>query len=485
MNIVQNSGAWLEFYDITDEEIFFLTKKLTYQDLSAQYEYHQAKNNRFKWQSDPYGWQDHVNRLKRNITQTLFKQYSGCWKTHAGLKELVFENFKFSNIDYTYVNKVIYPEFRPFPYALGYKPLTPYVCQLEAIESLLANPHSSIEMPTGSGKQFIIESLIKRTGLPSLVVVPSKSIAHQFVKGCGEAFGKKYVGLYGDGKKEFKKHIVIGISDSISSLKEDSDAYDALSKKSCLIFDESHLVGAPTVSSIATGVGQNIPYRWSVSATQLRTDGKSLLLEGIIGKIVYLKTFRELVNLGVLSDLYFHIYNINSTSNYFSSNPGAMMRKHHLFNEHVLNLAAQIANLKYEQQESTLILVDELKQVDILKNYLQVPYEFAYSNSEVDKMVENFNNKKTLLLIGTKAINTGTNTKPTQNIILLISGKSITKYKQGLGRGTRTFPGKSHCNVIDFNIQNIDLCSRHFQNRLALYRELSPHIKFHDLKSYV
>lgn len=70
MNIVQNSGAWLEFYDITDEEIFFLTKKLTYQDLSAQYEYHQAKNNRFKWQSDPYGWQDHVNRLKRNITQT-------------------------------------------------------------------------------------------------------------------------------------------------------------------------------------------------------------------------------------------------------------------------------------------------------------------------------------------------------------------------------------------------------------------------------
>ena len=121
--------------------------------------------------------------------------------------------------------------------------------------------------------------------------------------------------------------------------------------------------------------------------------------------------------------------------------------------------------------------------MELLKNYLTVPYEFAYADSDIDSMVNNFNNKKTLLLIWTKAINTGTNTKPVQNLILLISGKSTIKYKQGLGRGTRIYPGKTHCNVIDFNVYNIDICSKHFKERLGLYQELSPFVKVHDLTS--
>jgi len=481
MDIVQDSGALLKFNNITDEEIYYLSNKLSYKDLSSEYQYLNAKNNRYMWNKDPYEWDKHVSELKKKVIQNLLKRKDNVWFTYSGLKEKIFENLKFSNINYTYTNNVKYPEYESFPYALQYEPLKLYPYQEEAVNTLLANPHASIELPTGSGKQLIIETLIKRSGLPALIVVPSRSIAYQFIEGFNFAFGKKYVGLYGDGKKEYKKRIVIGISDSVSIAKPDSEAYAYLSKKSCLIFDESHLVGAPTVASIASGIGNNIPYRWSVSATQLRIDGKNLLLEGIVGKIVYLKTFRELVELKSLSDLHFHIYNVNSIYNFDSTNPGQMMRKHHLFNENILHIAAKIANIKYEKQESTLILIDEIKQAEILKNYLQVPFEFAQASSDVAKQVDNFNNKKTLLLIGTKVINTGTNTKPVQNLILLISGKSIIKYKQALGRGTRIYPGKTHCNIIDFNIRNIDICARHFQNRLALYQELSPHIKFHDL----
>ncbi len=483
MRIVQDTAAFIKFYDLTDEEFNFLNEKLQYKDLSNQYKYLTAKNRSYQWQNDSATWHQYVNDLKNSIIQCLLKQKKDYVYTYSGLKEIIFENLKFFHYEYTYENKIKYPEFENLPYDIHYKPLKLYKYQEEAIDALLQNPHSCIELPTGSGKQFVIENLVKRTGLPSLIVVPSKSIAYQFYHGFIEAFGKKYVGLFGDGKKEYKKHIVIGISDSISLIEDDTEAYDVLSKKSCLIFDESHLVGAPTVASIAAGIGANIPYRWSVSATQLRIDGKDLLLSGIIGKIVYLKSFRELVEIGALADLHFHIYNVNSPINYHSSNPSNIMRRHHLFNETILNLAAKIANLKYQQNESTLILIDEIKQMDILKNYLTVPYEFAHADSDIDSMVNNFNNKKTLLLIGTKAINTGTNTKPVQNLILLISGKSTIKYKQGLGRGTRIYPGKTHCNVIDFNVYNIDICGKHFKERLGLYQELSPFIKIHDLTS--
>lgn len=480
MKITQTCPAFINFDEFNDFEHEFLKKKLFYKDLGAQYQYTQAKNNRFKWAQDPNGWNRYCLSLKSQIMQSLLFEKKGLYYTHAGLKDNLFEYLKYHNIYFTFENKIKYPDFQPLPYQIHYKPMTLHPYQTEAVELLLKNPHASIELPTGSGKQFIIETLTKRCGLSTLIVVPFRSIAHQFLVSCEEAFGKKYVGLYGDGKKDFKKQIVIGISDSISLLKEGTEAYEAISKKDVMIIDESHLVGAPTVASIATGVTKNIPYRWSVSATQLRIDGKDLLLEGIVGSIIYKKTFRELVELGFLSDLHFHIYNVESESTYQSNNPGSMMRNHHLLNENALKIAAKIANVKYEQQESTLILIDEIKQADILKNYLTVPFEFAQAESDVVTQVNNFNEKKNLILIGTKVITTGTNTKPTQNIILLMSGKSVIKYKQALGRGTRTYAGKKHCNVIDFNVVNINICNNHFNERLRLYEELSPYVKVHE-----
>lgn len=480
MKISQTCPAFINFDEINDAEHDFLKKKLFYKDLSIQYQYTKAKNNRFKWIQDPQGWNKYCLALKEQMMQSLLLESKGNFYTYAGLKDNLIEAIKYQGFQVQFENKVKYPEFELMPYQMYYKPMTLHPYQTEAVEIMLKNPHASIELPTGSGKQFIIETLTKRCGLSTLIVVPFRSIAHQFLTSCEEAFGKKYVGLYGDGKKDYKKQIVIGISDSISRLKEGTEAYDLISKKDVLIFDESHLVGAPTVASIATGVAKNIPYRWSVSATQLRVDGKDMLLEGIVGKIIYQKTFRQLVDLGFLADLHFHIYNVESDSSYQSNNPSAMMQKHHLFNENMIKIAASIANVKYEQKESTLILVDEIKQAEILKNYLTVPFEFAQSESDVVTQVNNFNEKKNLILIGTKVITTGTNTKPTQNIILLMSGKSVIKYKQALGRGTRTYAGKKHCNVVDFNVVNIQICNNHFNERLRLYEELSPYVKVHN-----
>ena len=481
MKIVQNDGAFLELFSASFEELETIRQNFSYRDLSNQYKYTAAKNNKFMWKKQPYEWAKYVNDLKASIYQNLLIEKNGNFFVYSGLKEKLFDVLKFYSIKFEYTNNLYYPGFSPIPYLLHYTPYCLHPYQETAIEMLLSNPHSSIELPTGSGKQFVIQNLIKKSGLSTLIVVPFKSIAYQFINGMKEAFGEKYIGLYGDNKKEFKKKIVIGIADSISSLKESSEAYKFLNKKECIIIDESHLVGAPTVASISTGIAKNIPYRWSVSATQLRIDGKNLLLEGIIGKIIYKQTFRELVECGFLSDLHFIIYNVLSSSNFVSENPSNMMRNHHLYNNSIIQIAAKIANIKYSENESTLILIDEIKQEEILKNYLTVPYEFAQSDSNVSEKIENFNNKKTLVLIGTKAITTGANTRPTDNIILLISGKSIIKYKQALGRGTRIYPGKKKCTVFDFNICNINLCKKHFENRLSLYKELSSHIKFHDL----
>lgn len=58
-------------------------------------------------------------------------------------------------------------------------------------------------------------------------------------------------------------------------------------------------------------------------------------------------------------------------------------------------------------------------------------------------------------------------------MIYLKGGKSEIEVKQGVGRTTRLFPGKTSCNVIDFDITDIDILHGHAQQRIEYYHEIS------------
>jgi excinuclease UvrABC helicase subunit UvrB len=77
----------------------------------------------------------------------------------------------------------------------------PTKAQSEGVERMLKNPHCHVEHATGTGKSFLVELLIKSTGLPTVVSTPSKSIARQMYDECILLFGKRNVGLFGDGKR--------------------------------------------------------------------------------------------------------------------------------------------------------------------------------------------------------------------------------------------------------------------------------------------
>lgn len=456
-----------------DSQVNDLWKMLKYKDKQIEMQIRNMKKNFYLRQRYGDEWvNDRLNELNAQLWKSLlFEDSEGFW-TYSGLSGRISRTFSCK----TKVN-VIYPEFKIIPWAQVPKYSMHYY-QEKSVESMISNPHSHVELPTGSGKSFVLMNLIKKCGLKILVIAPSSSIVDQLYDDAVLFFGKKNVGLFSGTKKQFDKKIVVATAQSLVRIDERSDAYAALSSFDAFCFDESHQCPAETFERVCHGLLKNVPYRWFTSATQERNDGKDLLLEGIIGPRVYEKTIKELQEEGYLAKINTLIFDVNSTSPGYTSQSMVKMNQVHLYNnETIARKVAELTLKAVENNMPTLILVDEHDQEVLLKKFMTVHYEYAKGGSDIGKIVDDFNKGKIMCVVGTSAVSTGTNFLPVKLTICWQGNKAGTKVKQGaIGRSTRIHKesGKTEAKIVDFRIVDVPQLTRHANIRIKYYEEVGP-----------
>jgi superfamily II DNA or RNA helicase len=426
---------------------------------------------------------------KRRIGSLLFSDEKGFW-TYSGLASYL-ANAMNDTVRY----EVQYPQTKLIPFAnVPDKKMRYY--QEAALEKLIEKKHAAVEIGTGLGKSFIILNLIKRIGLQTVVMAPSRNIADQLLHELTEAFGKKYVGCFYGGKKQIGKLITVAIGNSLTlvSKEEDPEIFKFLSETKVFIADESHMTPAETLEQVCMNVLSSAPYRFFFSGTQTRGDGKERILEGIIGDVVYEMTVRDGVDQGFLSKPDFIMLNVCTDSpSYMSKDPMRMTRKHLYYNANVNAWAAEIANKSVNSyHRPTLILVEEIEQFTHLLPHLRCDAHFAhgplskeqkkvlpekYHTSNPGELVKAFDQGRVPLLIGTSCISTGTDIKSVQAIIYLQGGASDIQVRQAVGRGTRLFPGKKNCLFYDFDVMDVDQMHRHASIRKSMYDDIYGPVK--------
>lgn len=485
-NIISPTKAEVIFTNDQEREV--VRKALSFKNTSVAFQIKKHKENRWWERKDPDGWDTRLRELERDLYSCLLEQANGKYYVKSGsipwLKQVtnVFTD-----------NKIQYPGLKPLPWAS--KPeFDPYPYQSEAVESLIKVKHGNISLPTGCGKSYILLLLARTMGLDTVVVTPSKSIFNELLSEFQKRLGKKYVGGYGDGKKDIKKKITIAIGKSLTNLKPDTDAYNFFAKKQSMFVDESHTFAANQLENVCHGVLKNIPYRMFVSATQTRGDGTEKLLESIIGENVLEMDLQSAIEDGYLCPLQFNIMTTFSPSTRSIKDPIGCKREHLLYNDEVAKIAAKIANASAKiKNESTLILVEELRQIKALIDKIDVPHAYVHSGSKKDaalwglekvslqEQVDAFNVGDVKVLIGTRAIATGTNIYPTHNVINWVGGASEIITKQGtMGRSTRKLEiskykdkhvPKPFSRIFDFRIKGQQILDRHLQKRISYYNE--------------
>ncbi len=400
-----------------DEVIDSVRKHLTFRDSAAQFAYTRFKNNRwYANQHGPEAFQEELNRLKALIVvELIFEDDQGLY-TYSGLRDYLRPFLGETR------NDVSYPESKPLAYMGTSQKMRPY--QEVAVEALMMARHGAIESATGTGKTRCIQELIKRHGLRSVVVTPSTSIARQIYKNFKNIFGVKKVGLFGDGRHDLGKQITVGIAASLTRVEPRTEVAKFFAGVEVLIFDESHTIPSETFKKVCLGVLESAPYRYFVSATQIRNDGKDRLLAALTGPIVFDYPLVRAVNEGFLSKPNFYIHRVL------------------ILIENITQFSLLIPHLKHETRFVHGGLTAKNKD----------SVDSRFHKADVETSVDDFNANKFPILVGTSCVGVGTDFKGVNTIIYLQGGKSEIKVSQAVGRGTRMVDGKFEFNFVDFDV---------------------------------
>jgi superfamily II DNA or RNA helicase len=456
---------------------------LTYTDKSAVFQYQKFRKSH--WFIRQYGQEAFDERLKElkkaQAVSLLFQDEGGKYWTRSGLAQYLKEKLNTS-----LVSEVKYTEPQLLPW--DKTPLFEmHSYQKEALEKLLTARHAGVQIGTGLGKTEILTNIVKKLGLKTVVMAPSSSIAEQIHSLFLNRFGRKNVGQFFGGKKESKKLIVVATAQSLTRVEEKTEDWKNLVKTQVFVADESHLCPAVTLAKVCFGVLTSAPYRFFFSATQMRNDGRDLLLDAITGPVVYEMTVRDGVDKGYLAKPVFRMFVTKPCDEYFNEDANDMTRHHLFYNPKVTAKIGQLVNLAFRQKMPVLVLVDEVEQFTQLLPHLTCgPVGFAhgalnegnrdkvpreYWDSDPNKLVAEFNAGTLPILVGTSCISTGTDVKAVKFLVYWKGGKSEIEVKQGIGRGTRLVPGKRFCNVIDFLVE-APVVGRHGEYRMKIYDDL-------------
>lgn len=462
---------------------------LKYRDLRAVFAWKKFNNSAYAKDalkarcSDDAEYEETVEKMKAAQNRTCLLPDD---ETYAGLAPRLRQML---NCELT--SDVEYPESELLAWHDQPKnTLRPY--QRQAVDALIEARHGGIELATGLGKSTILLYLVKELGLKTVVMCPSRSIASQLLDDFQAALGKKRVGMFGDGKHDASKLVTIAISNSLALVDETSEHWEAFQAVKVFAVDESHLTPADTLQKVCFGLMANAPYRFFVSATQLRNDGLGVVLEGITGQIVMRMTAREGIQAGWLAVPNFVMIPFSGVadSTGYLKTYSDVTRTHrfHLVNNKPLHkLAAQLANRSVDALGAkTLIMIDELPQFQHLLPHLRHKVGFAhaatgdarkkipagYEKSDVKKLVAAFNAGEINVLVGTSCVATGTDFTTVGHIIDLSGGASEIALRQRIGRGTRRPPGKNSFNYTDFDLFNVPDLHRHADTRRVIYRDI-------------
>jgi superfamily II DNA or RNA helicase len=452
---VRNSApAEVEVLDASPQELAMVKDTLTFRDRQTEFLISRHKRN-FRWKdAEPIQWQLELDKLKSQLNRSILFEIDGGpgigldgYYTYSGL----VNDLKLVVPSADVVNKVRYPP--AVGIAWDHVPVhEDRVYQTEAEVALLAARHAAIQLPTGSGKSTIIRNLAHKLGLQSIIQSPSASIARQLYDDFVYHFGKKWVGLYGDGKKDLGKKFTIALAQSLTRIERGTPAWNYFEKTQVFFADESHMTPADTFEKVCSGLVRTAPYRFFLSATQTRTDGAEMVLKGITGPVVYEKSFRELVDEGFLSQPFWKMVRVESHGFYHSDDAMKMTQQHLYYSPEVLTKVSTIINGVAKMGQRVLVLVDEMEQFTRLLSMLKVEARFAhggvtkdnrsklpeqYWKSDPSALVRAFDGGEFPVLVGTSCISMGTDIRSPETVVYLQGGKSDIQVPQAVGRGTR------------------------------------------------
>jgi superfamily II DNA or RNA helicase len=423
-----------------------------------------------KWAFHPKGYQyassykrKHWDGFKRFITST------GRFK--SGLLPFILKDLSRvgcdPEIEYSYKTFSPPAEHRVL---IGGESIRDY--QEKAVKEALIKRRGIVKSPTGSGKTFIMASIISAfKGEQVTVLFDERSILQQTYDYLTEKAGFKNVGVCMGG--DFKEGAIMLCM--VQSIEKIIDSH----VKSCrvLLVDEVHKFSKGELSLAAINSFPNAIYRFGFTATIHSDKVQETNLFCSFGDIIETKTTQKLIEEGKLAKpiIQFIEHKVALPEDDLDATYPEIYDKYITNSELRNSMILTIYNRICESAGhfKIMILVSSLEHLRILKEL--IPKSFTIEGitkiEERKFIIYEFSTaKETTCLIGTKVLQTGINIKEVTHLINARGLSDKTPTIQGLGRGLRVTDHKKEVKFYDF-FDDMPFLKDHSKNRIKTYKE--------------
>ncbi|KAF2232610.1 P-loop containing nucleoside triphosphate hydrolase protein [Viridothelium virens] len=342
---------------------------------------------------------------------------------------------------------------------------------IQAVLSHLANGHRrlGISLATGSGKTVIFTHLIDRVpsieedATQTLILAHRRELVEQAARHCSAANPTKTVEVeMGNNHASGSADITVASVQSITS-GERICKYDPRRFKLVMV-DEAHHIVAPQYLSILEHFGLSYGHQQAkmaligVSATFSRLDGLSL--GSVIDHIVYHKDYVDLMNEDWLADAVFTtVQTKTDLSTVKTSSAGdfqtpSLSKAVNTPETNAITVRSWLK--KAEGRKSTLVFcVDVAHVIALASTFIQHGIKAKYITSNThprarSETLDAFRRGDFPVLLNCGIFTEGTDIPNIDCIILARPTKSRNLLVQMIGRGTRKYPGKENCHIVDF-----------------------------------
>ena len=336
--------------------------------------------------------------------------------------------------------------------------------QIDAIQKAINDERTLLLSPTGSGKSFIIYSVMRwhvEQGRKCVLIVPTTSLVEQMYSDFQDyssvnnwSVSTHCQKLYSGFPKEFTKDVLITTWQSIYLQPR------AWFKQFDVIFgDEAHQFKAKSLTGVMEKM-DCIRYRVGTTGTLDNKKVHRLVLEGIFGPVHKVTTTKTLMETGRLSNLNIMCIILKYTEEIRKE------RKNNTYQEEIDWIVGCekrnkfIRNLAVKSTGNTLVLFQFVEKhgkilYEMIKEKVHDERKifFVYGGTDVSdrEAIRHITEQESdaIIVASFGTFSTGINIPSIENVIFASPSKSKIRNLQSIGRGLRLKDGKTQCNLFD------------------------------------
>lgn len=344
----------------------------------------------------------------------------------------------------------------PMAYYLADQNRSPRYYQVEAWQQAISSPRQRgvIILPTGTGKTLLCSMLTSSYPIDTvLITVPNLNLLNQSRDEMEKILGIP-VGILGDDQCDLRR-VTVATIQSLMSKQDDPAVKPFLKSCTVWISDECHGTAADSYLDLSKLL-VNTNVRFGVTATWMREDNKDLLMEGVLGSVIYKYDIKKAMSDGYLCPVTIKLRHVAHSKIDTKPKPKYKQVYKQAITDNQLRsemiIAQDIQELIDTGRTPCLVIVDEIAHGQALSKLLGAPFISGQEKKRDSRkqILDDFESGKTPVLIGSSVMNVGVDVPTIKSMVNAAGGKSLTLLLQRIGRALRIHPSKSEVLYVDY-----------------------------------